>query len=146
VKQFVNEVRRVLRPAGVFGLVDNVSPDAQIVTASDAELSVAADEYNAFEKLRDPSHVRCLTLHEWTSLIASSDLRVRAVELQDKGMVFETWADQMQASAQTKKELKRMVFEGSPAFQGFMRPQPREADFAFTLVEGLIVADRAAAE
>jgi ubiquinone/menaquinone biosynthesis C-methylase UbiE len=146
VKQFVNEVRRVLRPAGVFGLVDNVSPDAQIVAASDAELSVAADEYNAFEKLRDPSHVRCLTLHEWTSLIASSDLRVRAVELQDKGMVFETWADQMQASAQTKKELKRMVFEGSPAFQGFMRPQPREADFAFTLVEGLIVADRAAAE
>jgi len=48
----------------------------------------------------------------------------------------------MQASAATKEVLKRMVFSGSPAFQAFMRPQPREADFAFTLVEGLIVAAR----
>jgi SAM-dependent methyltransferase len=145
VRQFVGEVRRVLRPNGVFGLVDNVSPDKQIVDAREDELSVAADEYNAFEKLRDPSHVRCLTLNEWTKLIGSSDLRVRTFELQDKGMVFETWADQMQASVQTKEQLRRMVFEGSSAFQAFMRPQRREADFGFTLVEGLIVADRTAA-
>lgn len=142
VKQFVNEVQRVLRPGGVFGLVDNVSPDAQIVNAREQELIVAANEYNAFEKLRDPSHVRCLTLNEWTSLITSSGLRVRASELQDKAMVFETWADQMQASAETKAELRRMVFSGSSAFQAFMRPQPRDADFGFTLVEGLIVAER----
>jgi hypothetical protein len=105
-------------------------------------LAVAADEYNAFEKLRDPSHVRCLTLDEWTTLISTAGLGIREVELQDKPMVFQSWADQMQASAATKEELKRMVFSGSPAFQAFMRPQPRDADFAFTLVEGLIVAAR----
>ena len=113
--------------------------------AREDELSVAANEYNAFEKLRDPSHVRCLTLNEWTNLIAASGLSVRAFELQDKGMGVESWADQMQASAQTKEQLRRMVFEGSSAFQAFMRPQRREADFGFTLVEGLIVADRAIA-
>lgn len=142
VKQFVSEVRRVLRPTGVFGLVDNVSPDAQIVEGSTEALAIAADEYNGFEKLRDPSHVRCLTLDEWTKLISGSGLHVRAVELQDKPMVFEPWADQMQASKETKAQLKHMVFAGSPAFQAFIRPQPREDDFAFTLVEGLIVAER----
>jgi ubiquinone/menaquinone biosynthesis C-methylase UbiE len=142
VSRFVEDVRRVLRPGGAFGLVDNVSPDAQIVAGREQDLAIAAQEYNAFEKLRDPSHVRCLTLNEWTTLMASSGLRVRASELQDKSMVFETWADQMQASAETKAELRRMVFSGSPAFQAFMRPQPRDADFGFTLVEGLIVAER----
>jgi ubiquinone/menaquinone biosynthesis C-methylase UbiE len=142
VKQFVAEVRRVLRPGGVFGLVDNVSPDAQIVEGLEKALSIAADEYNAFEKLRDPSHVRCLTLDEWTSLIASTGLDVREVELQDKPMVFGPWADQMQASAEIKTQLTQMVFAGSPAFQAFMRPERRDADFAFTLVEALIVAAR----
>ena len=142
VKQFVSEVRRVLRPGGVFGLVDNVSPDAQIIEGTKDALAVAADEYNAFEKLRDPSHVRCLTLDEWTKLIADSGLGIQEVELQDKPMVFQSWADQMQTSAATKDALRRMVFSGSPAFQAFMRPQPRDDDFAFTLVEGLIVAAR----
>jgi ubiquinone/menaquinone biosynthesis C-methylase UbiE len=142
VKQFVSEVRRVLRPGGVFGLVDNVSPDAQIIEGPPDALMVAAQEYNAFEKLRDPSHVRCLTLDEWLTLIASSGLGIRAVELQDKPMVFGPWADQMQASTKTKEELTQMVFAGSPAFQAFMRPEKRDGDFAFTLVEALIAAQR----
>jgi len=142
VAQFVDEVRRVLRPGGVFGLVDNVSPDAQVIDASDDELKQAADAYNAFEKLRDPSHVRCLTLTEWTAVIDAAALRIREVELQDKSMAFATWADQMQASARTKDQLRQMVFSGSPALQAFMRPQRGNEDFAFTLVEALIVADR----
>src|SRR5262249_34282271 len=129
VQQFVGEVQRVLRPGGVFGLVDNVSPDTQILNAREEDLVIAADEYNAFEKLRDPSHVRCLTLDEWTSLVTASGLRVRTTEVQDKSMVFETWADQMQASAETKAELRRMVFSGSPALQAFMRPERRGDDF-----------------
>jgi ubiquinone/menaquinone biosynthesis C-methylase UbiE len=143
VQRFVSEVRRVLRPGGVFGLVDNVSPDAQIIAGTPDALATAADEYNAFEKLRDPSHVRCLTLDEWLGVIAQAGLAVREVELQEKPMVFESWASQMQASAEVKQELRRMVFSGSPAFQAFMRPEPRGDDFGFTLVEGLIAAQRA---
>jgi SAM-dependent methyltransferase len=142
VKQFVDEVRRVLRPGGVFGLVDNVSPDAEVIEASEAELKQAGEEYNAFEKLRDPSHVRCLTLNEWTTLIGAAGLRMRAFELQDKNIVFDAWANQMQARAPAKDQLRRMVFEGSPALQAFMRPQQRGDDFAFTLVEALIVAEQ----
>jgi len=142
VEQFVSEVRRVLRPGGVFGLVDNVSPDSQILEGPEDALAVAAGEYNAFEKLRDPSHVRCLTLDEWLTLIAEAGLGIRDVELQDKPMVFVPWADQMQATPAVKQQLTDMVFTGTPAFQAFMRPEPRDGDFAFTLVEGLIVAQR----
>src|SRR5262249_8383046 len=117
VKEFVDEVRRVLRPGGVFGLVDNVSPDDEIVEGRGEGLKPAAGEYDALEKWRAPSHVRCVTLHEWRELISGAGLRERAFELQDKPMVFESWADQMQASAETKQRLRQMVFSGSPALQ-----------------------------
>ncbi|WP_244500385.1 class I SAM-dependent methyltransferase [Methyloceanibacter methanicus] len=51
-KDFVAESARVMIPGGIFALVDNVSPD-------DADVAAA---YNAFEKLRDPSHGRALSL------------------------------------------------------------------------------------
>ena len=54
IDRFVAESFRVLKPGGLFGLVDNIVPDGE-----------AGDYVNAFEKLRDPSHGRCLTLAEW---------------------------------------------------------------------------------
>ena len=72
VRQFVTESARVLRPGGVFGLVENISPDTSMMAGDADTLATAADEYNAFEKLRDPSHVRCLTLTEWRDLVAVS--------------------------------------------------------------------------
>src|SRR3954467_4376319 len=59
VRAFVAEVARVLRPGGVFGLVDNIAP----------EDSEAAAPYNEFEKLRDPSHGRCLSESERLTLV-----------------------------------------------------------------------------
>lgn len=56
--QFIREVYRVLKPHGKFVLIDNVVP-------SDKKLG---DFMNGFEKLRDESHVRCLSIHEWKSL------------------------------------------------------------------------------
>src|SRR5882757_9386245 len=69
VRAFVTESARVLRPGGLFGLVENVSPDPSMMEGDAAALAAAADEYNAFEKLRDPSHRRCLTLAEWRDLV-----------------------------------------------------------------------------
>jgi ubiquinone/menaquinone biosynthesis C-methylase UbiE len=47
VAAFVAEALRVLMPGGIFGLVDNISPDERNLAAA----------YNDFEKLRDPSTV-----------------------------------------------------------------------------------------
>src|SRR4029079_15680716 len=63
---FVTESWRVLKPNAVFALVDKISPDASIlggVPREEADKTVA--DYNAYEKLHDPSHGHCLSLPEW---------------------------------------------------------------------------------
>ena len=109
VRQFVADSARVLRPGGVFGLVDNISPDPSVVNGDAEALAKAAEVYNAFEKRRDPSHVRCLTLSEWRTLVAEAGLRERQVEVLDKPMVFGPWADQQDVPPAAKQELRETL-------------------------------------
>jgi SAM-dependent methyltransferase len=139
VRAFVTEVARVLRPGGLFGLCENVSPDPGIM-ADDPGALAAADEYNAFEKHRDPSHVRCLTLAEWRGLVAAAGLHERHVELLDKPMVLGPWADQQGVGEAIKSDLKSMLLAGSPAFRAFARPQENGGDVDFMLTEAVIIA------
>jgi SAM-dependent methyltransferase len=140
VRKFVTESARVLRPGGRFGLVDNVSPDPSMMEGDAGALAAAADEYNAFEKLRDPSHHRCLTLPEWRDLVAQAGLAERHVELIDKAMVFGPWADQQNVGETIKRELKSRLLEGSPALRAFARPRENGGDVDFILTEAVIIA------
>jgi ubiquinone/menaquinone biosynthesis C-methylase UbiE len=140
VAKFTREVARVLRAGGQFGLVDNVSPDPAMMAGDAAALAKAADEYNAFEKFRDPSHVRCLTLTEWRALIRNAGLTERHAELLDKPMVLGPWADQQEVDAAGKARLKAMLLDGSDAFRAFARPQENNGDVDFILTEAVIVA------
>src|SRR5882757_5407851 len=54
IPQFLAEVHRVLKKGAVFALVDNVVPAGSV-----------GDYVNAFERLRDPSHLRAWTMDEW---------------------------------------------------------------------------------
>jgi SAM-dependent methyltransferase len=140
VRAFVTEAARVLRPGGLFGLCENVSPDPGIMADDAGALAAAADEYNAFEKHRDPSHVRCLTLAEWRGLVAAAGLHERHVELLDKPMVLGPWADQQGVGEAIKANLKSMLLAGSPAFRAFARPQEHGGDVDFVLTEAVIIA------
>jgi SAM-dependent methyltransferase len=142
VRAFVTEVARVLRPGGLFGLVENVSPDPSIMADDAAALAAAADEYNAFEKHRDPSHVRCLTLAEWRGLVVDAGLKERHVEVLDKPMVLGPWADQQNVGAEIKSDLRAKLLEGSPAFRAFARPQENKGDVDFVLTEAVIIAQK----
>ena len=51
IPDFLGEVHRVLKPNGLFALVDNVVPDGSV-----------GDYINAFERFRDPSHRRAWTM------------------------------------------------------------------------------------
>jgi ubiquinone/menaquinone biosynthesis C-methylase UbiE len=139
VGRFVTESFRVLRPGGVFALVDNISPDASIMNGDAAALEAAADACNAFEKFRDPSHVRCLTLTGWRSLMAAAGFRERHVELLDKPMILGPWADQQNAGEDAKRALTSMLRDGSDAFRAFMRPQDNDGDVNFMLTEAVII-------
>jgi ubiquinone/menaquinone biosynthesis C-methylase UbiE len=140
VGRFVAESARVLRRGGVFAVVDNVSPDASIMDGSASALSAAADEYNAFEKFRDPSHVRCLTLTGWRNVMAEAGFNERHVELLAKPMILGPWADQQKVGEQVKSGLSSMLRDGSGAFRAFTRPRENNGDLEFVLTEAVIIA------
>jgi ubiquinone/menaquinone biosynthesis C-methylase UbiE len=140
VRQFVAESARVLRPGGVFGLVDNISPDPSIIEGDVGALAKAAEAYNAFEKRRDPSHVRCLTLSEWRALVVDAGLHERQIEVLDKPMVFGPWAEQQDVPPAAKEELRETLLHGSPALQAFLRPREASGDIDFMLTEAVIIA------
>lgn len=138
---FVREVFRVLKPGGTFALVDNISPDALSTPGfSDAELGEAARVYNAFEKLRDPSHVRCLGMAEWGALMTGAGFDVVHSERLPKDMAFEPWAVRLGCDAPTVETLRRMLTESAPALRAFLKPRMEDEGLTFTLDEAIVIA------
>jgi hypothetical protein len=137
----VSEVGRVLKPGGTFALVDNIAPDAESTPGfSSAELRDASLTYNAFEKIRDPSHGRCLGLAEWSEVIADTGLQILHKERLGKDMEFQPWAERLGADAATMERLRSMLTEGVPALQAFLRPRLEEGKLWFTLDEAIVIA------
>jgi ubiquinone/menaquinone biosynthesis C-methylase UbiE len=142
VPTFVGEVWRVLKGGGTFALVDNISPDAESTPGfADAELRDAALVYNAFEKIRDPSHGRCLGMAEWTELLSDTGLKVTHKERLPKDMEFQPWAERLGSDAPTIERLRTMLMQGSAALKAFLRPRVDDAgSLWFTLDEAIVVA------
>ena len=141
VPRFVAEAWRVLKPGGTFALVDNISPDAQSTPGfPDDELAAAAAAYNSFEKLRDPSHGRCLTIGEWRDVISSTGFEIKHVELLPKEMEFITWHERMDVPSADVKRLEAMLTGASPALTAFLRPHNKSDKLYFVLEEILVVA------
>ncbi len=88
-RAFVAEAFRVLMPGGVLALVDNISPDDRVLPElADREVLELARAYNEYEKLRDPSHGRCLGLAEWTALLGDAGFAVEHQEHMDQDIEF----------------------------------------------------------
>ncbi|MEH7348165.1 class I SAM-dependent methyltransferase [Gottfriedia acidiceleris] len=82
---FIREVARVLRPNGRFLLIDNVAPN-------DKKLS---DFVNLAEAIRDPSHVECLSIVQWRSLLEAHGFSLTQDSLRKKTHPFQSWVDRM---------------------------------------------------
>jgi len=139
---FLSEVRRVLKPGGRLGLVDNLAPDTRSTPGFPADdLATAAEDYNLFEKLRDPSHACALQFTEWLEVLDAAGFTVTHHEVIEKQMSFMAWAERMQVQEQTLQELMRMVEEGSSAFRAYLKPEQSDEGLVFTISEGLFVGD-----
>lgn len=137
------EFHRVLRGGGRLALVDNVAPDrALFPTAAEADLADAAEAYNAWERLRDPSHVRCLGLDEWREVLAGAGLAVTHCEWLEKPMELEAWADRMGASPETRQRLEILLRDSAGMLRTFLAPCEEDGRLRITLHEGIIVATR----
>jgi ubiquinone/menaquinone biosynthesis C-methylase UbiE len=143
IERFLAEVHRVLKPGGTFALVDNVSPDAETTPGfSGAELKEAAAAYNAFEKLRDPSHGRALDTAEWLALLARVGLVLVHREHAPKGMDFQSWVKTMNVPADVVPRLAAMLDGASPALRAFLKPTDEGGKRGFTLDELIAIARR----
>lgn len=105
-ERFVQEVARVLQPGGTFLLVD-----------STVEAGEAGIFFNAFEKLRDPSHVRSLTSAEWQELLAQSGFTVSLAETFSKRHDFADWTTRSRVSGDDLHQLEQMMLDAPPAIQ-----------------------------
>ena len=127
-RAFVAEAFRVLMPGGVLAVVDNISP-------GEPEIARA---YNHFEKLRDPSHGRCLGLAEWTKLLGDAGFVVEHSEQMDQPIEFGPWTVRMRCDASTVARLEALLAE--EPLRSYLRPRESDAGLAFTLQEAIIVA------
>jgi len=83
LRQAVAEMRRVVRPGGRIGIVDQVPPEDEEGRALMERL----------EKLRDPSHVEALTAPRWRALLAEVGIEVIFTDVVERSFTFEAWLD-----------------------------------------------------
>jgi ubiquinone/menaquinone biosynthesis C-methylase UbiE len=126
---FLAEVRRVLKPGGVFALVDNVVPAGSV-----------GDYINAFERFRDPSHLRAWTMEEWRDALKAQALSLVHEEQLPKTMEFNPWAARHDATMQAL--LRAMLVEATPAVAAALEPKEADGGMTFRLCEGLFIAKR----
>ena len=129
IPEFLAEVRRVLKPGGLFALVDNVVPPGGV-----------GDYVNAFERLRDPSHLRAWTMDEWRDALRVADLRTTHEEQIYKTMEFKNWAARYDVTMQAL--LRAMLSQVTPEVKATLDPQGSGAELTFRLCEGLFINRR----
>jgi ubiquinone/menaquinone biosynthesis C-methylase UbiE len=130
--RFVREMARVLKPGGIAAMVDNVVPEDQ----------ATGDYINAFEKFRDPSHVRALTASEWLRLFADAGFTLVAAKNFRKARDLEAWAGLQTVSDSVKAELRRRLEHAPPSPATALGPETRDGKLYFYLTEILIVGRR----
>jgi len=129
IPQFLSEVHRVLKVGGLLALVDNVVPAGSV-----------GDYINAFERLRDPSHLRAWTMDEWRAALQAADLPPTHEEQIYKAMEFKSWAARYDDIM--KALLRGMLTQVTPAVKAVLEPQGADDDLTFRLCEGLFIARR----
>jgi ubiquinone/menaquinone biosynthesis C-methylase UbiE len=130
IPEFLAEAHRVLKPEAVAAIVDNVVPAGPV-----------GDYINAFERLRDPSHLRAWTMAEWRAAFAAARLAVGHEEELDKTMEFRTWAARYDAVMQAL--LRAMLTLASPEAKAALDPKGNGETLTFRLREGLFIAKKA---
>ncbi len=130
IPEFLGEVHRVLKPGGLVAIVDNVVP-----------LGAVGDYVNAFERFRDPSHLRSWTMEEWRAAFKGAGFAIGHEEQLYKQMEFNSWAARHDANMQAF--LRSMLSLATPEVKEVLAPAGADSDVTFRLSEGLFIAKRA---
>ncbi len=142
IGRFMAESARVLRPGGILAVVDNIVPGSRL-RGKKANLQRQAGDYvNAFEKLRDPSHGRCLSLDEWAEVFKTADFTLLHQEVAPKTIEFQDWAMRMQVSAEDLVRLRAMLVQAPTPVLQFLTPQFAADRITFHLAEAIVIGQK----
>ncbi|HEX2653937.1 MAG TPA: methyltransferase domain-containing protein [Xanthobacteraceae bacterium] len=129
IPAFLDETHRVLKPGGIFVVVDNVVPGGTV-----------GDYINAFERFRDPSHLRAWATDEWATALREHNFKITHQEELPKSMDFSSWAGRHDATMQAL--LRSMLIETTPEVKAVIKPDAKAGQLTFWLTEALFVAQR----
>lgn len=106
---FISEANRVLKPGGKFLLIDNIAP-------ADSEKGAFM---NQVEKLRDTSHVRCLSISEWRTLFQAYGLDEVRSEQKKKKFLFSDWVARTTENQQQRDEVEQLLLNAPEEFKEY---------------------------
>jgi len=129
IQEFLAEAHRVLKLGGLFAVADNVVPQGSV-----------GDYVNAFERFRDPSHLRAWTMDEWQAALKNHGFAIMHEEQLAKKMEFKSWANRHDDTMQAL--LRSMLDQVTPAVRATLEPQGSGAELTFRLCEGLFITKR----
>lgn len=109
VPQAVNEVARVLKPHGLFLLIDSC-------VSGNLEQDTFA---NNVEKWRDSSHVRSYTQEEWQTFFNKANLEVELLEPFRRTHNYDAWTERSQLPIAEKNRLEEYILSSSPSLQAY---------------------------
>lgn len=112
VKRFMLEAYRVLQVGGLLLVQDQVMPEAPMT----------ARYIEAFEKLRDPSHNRAYSQHEWHTFFTDTGFQVTASEKIRRDHHFKQWTERQQVSPSTIESLNALLLSAPADVKACMQP------------------------
>ena len=114
LERSLEEARRVLRPGGRVAVIDSSGPRE------------ARDHLHQVELLRDPSHVRMLTVDEWIDRLEAAGFAVEEARLRQLEWDFEPWITRIGVPADRVEALGAIVESATGPARDQLRPERRE--------------------
>jgi len=110
----LREASRVLRPGGRAVVIDSSGPRA------------ARDHLHQVEMLRDPSHVRMLTVEEWVERLEAAGFAVEETRLRQMDWEFDPWVTRIGFPEERVEELAAIVEAATGPAREQLHPERRE--------------------
>lgn len=130
--QFIAESARCLKQGGMLLIQDHINSDHK----------PTADYLDAFERLRDPSHMHSYAEYEFRGMFADADLTVTHSEKLDRpaGGLIE-WANRQRCSDEVIEKLQLLLIQAPARACAILKPQYEgtpDADFvhAYIIIAG----------